>query len=387
MSYVPYGRQSISEEDIAAVVEVLRSPFLTQGPVIEQFEAALAAKVGASRCLAVNSATAALHIACLALGVGPGDMVWTSAISFVASSNCALYCGADVDFVDIDPNTFNMSPAALEQKLVEAEAQGRLPKVVIPVHLAGLPCDMAAIGALAKRFGFRVIEDASHAIGASDGNQPVGACTHSDITVFSFHPVKLITTGEGGCVTTQDADLAARMALYRSHGITRDEARMTKPSEGGWYYQQVALGFNYRMTEMQAALGLSQLTRLDDFIKDRHRLADRYDARLKHLPIVLPQRTPSSYSGLHLYPIQLRLEALSVSHREVFDRLRAAEIGVNLHYIPIYLQPYYADLGFKPGHCPAAEHYYARAISIPLFHGMSDAQQDQVIAALEDALR
>ncbi|GLQ36843.1 UDP-4-amino-4,6-dideoxy-N-acetyl-beta-L-altrosami ne transaminase [Rhizobium albus] len=387
MPFVPYGRQSIDEADIAAVLGVLRSDHLTQGPVVDAFERALGETVGARHCVAVNSATAALHIACLALGVGPGDLVWTSPISFVASANCALYCGAEVDFVDIDTVTLNISVDALEEKLRKAEAAGRLPKVLIPVHLCGLPCDMAAIGALAHRYGFKVIEDASHAIGARDDGDLVGACTHSDIAVFSFHPVKIITTGEGGCCVTQDPDLGKALLRLRSHGITRDENDMSGPSEGPWYYEQIDLGFNYRMTELQAALGLSQLARLNDFINHRHRLADRYDLELASLPIDLPQRSADSLSSLHLYVIQLRLDEIALSHRQVFEGLRQRDIGVNLHYIPIYRQPYYRALGFKPGHCRNAEAYYARAISIPIFHGMTEPQQDQVVTALKDILR
>jgi UDP-4-amino-4,6-dideoxy-N-acetyl-beta-L-altrosamine transaminase len=387
LPFVPYGRQSIDDADIAAVLGVLRSDHLTQGPVVDAFERALGETVGARHCVAVNSATAALHIACLALGVGPGDLVWTSPISFVASANCALYCGAEVDFVDIDTVTLNISVDALEEKLRKAEAAGRLPKVVIPVHLCGLPCDMAAIGALAHRYGFKVIEDASHAIGARDDGDLVGACTHSDIAVFSFHPVKIITTGEGGCCVTQDPDLGKALLRLRSHGITRDENDMSGPSEGPWYYEQIDLGFNYRMTELQAALGLSQLARLNDFINHRHRLAARYDLELASLPIDLPQRSADSLSSLHLYVIQLRLDEIALSHRQVFEGLRQRDIGVNLHYIPIYRQPYYRALGFKLGHCPNAEAYYARAISIPIFHGMTESQQEQVVAALKDVLR
>jgi len=387
LPFVPYGRQSIDDADIAAVLGVLRSDYLTQGPVVDAFERALGETVGARHCVAVNSATAALHIACLALGVGPGDLVWTSPISFVASANCALYCGAEVDFVDIDPVTLNMSVDVLEEKLRKAEAAGRLPKVVIPVHLCGLPCDMSAIGALALRFGFKVIEDASHAIGARDGGDLVGACTHSDIAVFSFHPVKIITTGEGGCCVTQDPDLGKALLRLRSHGITRDENDMSGPSEGPWYYEQIDLGFNYRMTELQAALGLSQLARLNDFVSHRHRLANRYDVELAALPIDLPQRSADSLSSLHLYVIQLRLDEIALSHRQVFEGLRQRDIGVNLHYIPIYRQPYYRTLGFKPGHCPNAEAYYARAVSIPIFHGMTESQQEQVVVALKDVLQ
>lgn len=387
MPFVPYGRQSIDDADVAAVLAVLRSDHLTQGPVVDAFERALGETVGARHCVAVNSATAALHIACLALGVGPGDLVWTSPISFVASANCALYCSADIDFVDIDPVTLNMSVDALEEKLRSAEAAGRLPKVVIPVHLCGLPCDMAAIGALARRYGFKVIEDASHAIGARDGSDLVGACTHSDIAVFSFHPVKIITTGEGGCCVTQAADLGKALLRLRSHGITRDENDMSGLSDGPWYYEQIDLGFNYRMTELQAALGLSQLRRLNDFIAHRHRLADRYDEDLRALAVDLPRRPSDSMSSLHLYVVQLRLDEIALSHRQVFEGLRQRDIGVNLHYIPIYRQPYYRALGFRPGHCPNAEAYYARAISIPIFHGMTEPQQDQVVAALKDVLR
>lgn len=387
MPFVPYGRQSIDDADVAAVLAVLRSDHLTQGPVVDAFERALGETVGARHCVAVNSATAALHIACLALGVGPGDLVWTSPISFVASANCALYCGAEIDFVDIDPLTLNMSVDALEEKLRSAEVAGQLPKVVIPVHLCGLPCDMAAIGALARRYGFKVIEDASHAIGARDGSDLVGACTHSDIAVFSFHPVKIITTGEGGCCVTQDADLGKALLRLRSHGITRDENDMSGLSDGPWYYEQIDLGFNYRMTELQAALGLSQLRRLNDFIAHRHRLADRYDEDLRALAVDLPRRPADSLSSLHLYVVQLRLDEIALSHRQVFEGLRQRDIGVNLHYIPIYRQPYYRALGFRPGHCPNAEAYYARAISIPIFHGMTEPQQDQVVAALKEVLR
>ncbi|VVT32208.1 UDP-4-amino-4,6-dideoxy-N-acetyl-beta-L-altrosamine transaminase [Rhizobium sp. EC-SD404] len=387
MPFVPYGRQSIDDADVAAVLAVLRSDHLTQGPVVDAFERALGETVGARHCVAVNSATAALHIACLALGVGPGDLVWTSPISFVASANCALYCGAEIDFVDIDPVTLNMSVDALQEKLRSAEAAGQLPKVVIPVHLCGLPCDMPAIGALARRYGFKVIEDASHAIGARDGSDLVGACTHSDIAVFSFHPVKIITTGEGGCCITQDADLGKALLRLRSHGITRDENDMSGLSDGPWYYEQIDLGFNYRMTELQAALGLSQLRRLNDFIAHRHRLADRYDEDLRALAVDLPRRPADSLSSLHLYVVQLRLDEIALSHRQVFEGLRQRDIGVNLHYIPIYRQPYYRALGFRPGHCPNAEAYYARAISIPIFHGMTEPQQDQVVAALKEVLR
>ena len=383
---IPYGRHDIRQADIDAVVEVLRSDFLTQGPTVPAFETAVAAKVGAAHAVAVNSATSALHIACLALGVAPGDVVWTTPITFVASANCALYCGASVDFVDIDPRSYNMSVAALRDKLERAAAEDRLPKVVIPVHLCGQPCEMAEIHALGQRYGFAIIEDASHAIGGRYRDEPIGNGRYSDVTVFSFHPVKIITTAEGGIALTQQDELAQRMQLLRSHGITRDPAQMRRAPDGPWYYEQVALGFNYRMTDLQAALGLSQVARLDDYVAHRHALARQYDEALADLPLVTPWQHPDSYSGLHLYVIRLQLERCGRSHREVFDALRAAGIGVNLHYIPVHTQPYYRGLGFQTGQFPAAERYYAEAISLPLFPSMTDAQQAEVVAALREAL-
>lgn len=383
---IPYGRQTISEADIQAVVEVLRSDFLTQGPTIPAFENAVANYCGTQYAFAVNSATSALHIACLALGVGKGDSVWTSPITFVASANCALYCGADVDFVDIDPHTYNLSVEKLTEKLAWAEQIGKLPKVVIPVHLCGQPCDMAGIYALSQRYGFKIIEDASHAIGGKYQNQTIGNCLYSDITVFSFHPVKIITTGEGGMALTNDAALAERLDRLRSHGITRDPAQMTHTPDGPWYYQQLELGFNYRMTDLQAALGLSQMQRLDEFVSKRHALSQRYDALLADQPIITPWQHPDSYSGLHLYVIRLQLDKISKTHREVFEALRVAGIGVNLHYIPVYRQPYYEQLGFKEGYCLEAEQYYAEAISLPMYSGLTEAQQDYVVAELQEAL-
>jgi UDP-4-amino-4,6-dideoxy-N-acetyl-beta-L-altrosamine transaminase len=383
---IPYGRQDITQADIEAVVQVLQSDFLTQGPMVPRFEQAVAGHVGAGHALAVNSATSALHIACLALGLGPGDLLWTSPVTFVASANCALYCGAEVDFVDIDPRTYNLCPQALEQKLQEAERSGRLPKVVVPVHLCGQPCDMVAIHALAQRYGFKVIEDASHAIGGKYRGEFIGNCRFSDITVFSFHPVKIITTAEGGMALTNDAALAERMALLRSHGITREPSRMTHEADGPWYYQQIDLGFNYRMTELQAALGVSQLERLDRYVARRHQLAARYDQLLADLPVATPWQHPDGYSGLHLYVIRLRLESLQVSHREVFESLREQGIGVNLHYIPVHTQPFYEAQGFRGGDFPEAERYYREAISLPMFQTMTDAQQDEVITALRKAL-
>ena len=384
---IPYGRQEITQADINAVVGVLQSDFLTQGPQVPLFEKTVAEHVGARHALAVNSATSALHIACLALGLGPGDWLWTTPITFVASANCGLYCGAQVDFVDIDPRTYNLCPQALERKLVAAQAAGRLPKVIVAVHLCGQPCDMAAIHALGQRYGFKIIEDASHAIGGKYKDEFIGNGRYSDITVFSFHPVKIITTAEGGMALTNDPELANKMALLRSHGITRDAAQMTHAPDGPWYYQQIDLGFNYRMTELQAALGVSQMARLDDYVARRHALAARYDTLLADLPVTLPWQHPDSYSGLHLYVIRLNFEKIGKTHREVFESLREQGIGVNLHYIPVHTQPYYQQMGFKAVDFPEAERYYAEAISLPMFQTMSEAQQDQVIAALSGTLK
>lgn len=384
---IPYGRQDITQADIDAVVGVLQSDFLTQGPMVPRFEQQVAQHVGATHALAVNSATSALHIACLALGLGPGDRLWTSPVTFVASANCGLYCGAQVDFVDIDPRTYNLCPQALSRKLEQAEQEGRLPKVVVAVHLCGQPCDMQAIHTLAKRYGFKVIEDASHAIGGKYQGEFIGNGKYSDITVFSFHPVKIITTAEGGMALTNDADLANKMALLRSHGITRDPDQMTHESDGPWYYQQIDLGFNYRMTELQAALGVSQMERLDQYIARRHQLAERYDDLLASLPVTTPWQHADSYSGLHLYVIRLQLEKIAKTHRQVFESLREQGIGVNLHYIPVHTQPYYADMGFKPEDFPGAQNYYREAISIPMFQTMSNEQQDQVVAAIVRALQ
>lgn len=382
---IPYGRQDISQEDVDAVVDVLGSDYLTQGPRVPMFEQALCDSSDARFATVMNSATSALHVACLALDVGPGDEVWTSPITFVASANCALYCGASVGFVDIDPQTGNMSVDALEERLIAAERDGRLPKVVIPVHLGGNPCDMPAIHRLARRYGFSVIEDASHAIGGSYADGRVGSCRYSDITVFSFHPVKIVTTAEGGAALTNSEDLAEKIRLLHTHGITRDEDRMQGPSQGLWYYEQIALGFNYRMTELQAALGLTQLKRLDDFVSARHVLARRYDEMIDPLPVSPLRRNVDCYSGLHLYVIQIDDE-LGDCRAEVFARLRASGIGVNVHYIPVHTQPFYARLGFSTGDYPAAENYYRRAISLPMYHTLSSEEQDQVVSALRHAL-
>ena len=379
---IPYGRQDISAADIEAVVGVLRSDFLTQGPVIPAFERAVAAQCGAGRAIAMNSATSALHAACLALDLGPGDRLWTSPNTFVASANCALYCGAEVDFVDIDPHTYNMSVEALEDRLIEADKAGKLPKIVVPVHFAGQSCEMKRIRALADHYGFRIIEDASHAIGSKYLGQSVGNCTYSDITVFSFHPVKIITTGEGGLATTNDHELARRLAMLRSHGITRDDQFMTKPTEGTWYYQQIELGFNYRMTDMQAALGLSQLDRLEDFVAMRAKIAEQYTANLHGLPVMLPWQHPDTQSSWHLYVLRLIDDT---QRNQVVVNLRAAGVLANVHYIPVHLQPFYRSMGFREGYCPESENYYAAAISIPLYPGMSGADQEFVVKTLRTA--
>ena len=383
--FIPYGRQTITEADIAAVVEVLRSPFLTQGPVVPAFEQAVAAKVGASHGVAVNSATSALHIACLALDLGPGDQLWTSPITFVASANCGLYCGATVNFVDIEPSTGLISIEALQTKLELAERQGTLPKVVVPVHLAGSSCDMAAIGSLAQRYGFAVLEDASHAIGGRYQGEPVGNCRHSAITVFSFHPVKIITTGEGGVATTNDPELAQRMAELRSHGIVRDAERFKLPAAGPWAYEQQQLGFNYRLTDIQAALGLSQLQRLDEITTERNCQLQRYRELLADLPVQLLEVPESVLSSVHLAVIRLQ-QATAKKHCEVFEGLRDARIGVQLHYSPVHLQPYYRHMGFKEGDFPGAEAYETSAISIPLFPGLKLLEQQYVHELMRNLL-
>lgn len=383
---IPYGRQDISQQDIDAVVEVLQSDFLTQGPKVPAFENSVMEACNAKYAVAVNSATSALHIACLALGLGKGDWLWTTPNTFVASANCGLYCGAQVDFVDIDPRTYNMSAKALEQKLVIAEKEGTLPKVVIPVHFSGQPCDMVAIHALSHKYGFKVIEDASHAIGGKYKEEPIGNCRYSDITVFSFHPVKIVTTAEGGVAVTNDTKLAEQLNILRSHGITRDEGLMTKPADGPWYYQQIELGYNYRMTDMQAALGVSQMQRLNDYVAKRHELAEHYNELLKDLPITLPWQHEDSYSGLHLYVIRLQLDKISKTHLEVFKDMREAGILVNLHYIPVHLQPYYQEMGFEKGQFPEAEQYYKEAISLPMFPTLSYEQQQEVVESLKKLL-
>jgi len=383
---IPYGLQDINQADIDAVVAVLRSDFLTQGPAVPAFEEAVADYCGAQHAVAVNSATSALHIACLALGVGKDDVVWTTPTTFVASANCALYCGATVDFVDIDPRTYNLSVERLAEKLAVAEKNNNLPKVVIPVHLCGQPCDMAGIYALSQQYGFKIIEDASHAIGGKYKNEPIGNGRYSDITIFSFHPVKIITTGEGGMAMSNNETLAKQLRLLRSHGISSTVADMQpRPDQEIWNYQQIDLGFNYRMNDIQAALGISQMQRLDEFVTQRHAIAKRYDQLLSSLPVQTPWQQADSYSGYHLYVLRLKLGEINKTQRQVYDALHAAEILVNLHYIPVYRQPYYERMGFNAGYCPQAEQYYSEVISIPLYPGLTETQQDQVVAEIRKA--
>jgi len=384
---IPYGKQDINQSDIDSVINVLRSDFLTQGPQSPLFEKKVSEYCGSNYAVAVNSATSALHIACLALGLGEGDHLWTTPNTFVASANCGLYCGARVDFVDINPLTYNLSSEELERKLIQAKKDEKLPKVVVPVHFAGQSCEMKKIHELSKQYGFFIIEDASHAIGGKYLNMPIGGCQYSDITIFSFHPVKIITTAEGGLATTNNKKLSEKMQLFRSHGITRDQALMSKKADGAWYYQQIDLGFNYRMTELQAALGVSQMDRLDEFIVKRHTLQERYDQLLKELPITIPYQSSLSYSALHLYPIQIDLRKIKIDREQVFNSLRESGIGVNIHYVPVHTQPYYLEMGFKVGSFPVAESYYSQAISLPLFSQLSFDDQDKIISTLKMALK
>lgn len=383
---IPYGKQDINQDDIEEVIDVLRSDFLTQGPKIPLFEKAVSNYCSSKFSVAVNSATSALHIACLSLGLGKGDWLWTSVNSFVASSNCGLFCGAKVDFVDIDPHSYNICVDALEQKLIDAREQNKVPKVIIPVHFAGQSCDMKKIHELSKCFGFKIIEDASHAIGGRYLGEQIGCCHYSDITVFSFHPVKIVTTAEGGMATTNSSKLADKMRLLRSHGITRDPKEMTKKTEGDWYYQQIDLGFNYRMTDLQAALGISQLKRIDNFVSKRHKLKKTYDRLLRDLPVEIPFQIDDSYSAMHLYPIKLKLELLKYSRSQIFSILRESGIGVNVHYIPIHIQPFYSAMGFKVSDFPVAHDYYSRSLSLPMQTLLNKAQQLKIVDSLKKVL-
>jgi UDP-4-amino-4,6-dideoxy-N-acetyl-beta-L-altrosamine transaminase len=384
---IPYGRQDINQDDIDAVIEVLQSDFLTQGPAIPLFEKTVANYCGAQHAVAASSSTASLHIACLALDLGPGDWLWTSPNTFVASSNCALYCGAQVDFVDIDPSTYNMSVERLADKLALAEKNGKLPKVVMPVHLCGQSCDMASIKGLSVRYGFKIIEDASHGIGGKYKNEPIGNCRYSDITVFSFHPVKIITTGEGGMALTNNPELDDRLRRYRSHGITSESNKMQpRPADEIWNYQQIKLGFNYRMTDIQSALGVSQMARLDEFVTKRQQIAKRYNNELAGLALQTPLQHPDSHSSYHLYPIRIKLDEAKQTQRQVYDVLQLAGINVNLHYIPVYRQPFYESIGFKAGYCPEAEQYHRDALSIPMYPAMTTSDQTKVIDILQELL-
>ena len=383
---IPYGKQDINEYDIQEVIEVLKSDFLTTGPKVPEFESILASYSGTKYAFAHNSATSALHTSCLALGLEEGDWLWTSPITFVASSNAGLYCGAKVDFVDIDPKTFNICPLELEKKLIASKSSGTLPKILIPVHMGGLSCDMEKIHSLCKAYGIKIIEDASHAVGGKYLKQPVGTCQFSDVCIYSFHPVKIVTTGEGGAALTNDKNIAERIELFRSHGITRKQEKMKGESHGPWYYQQILLGYNYRMTDIQAALGISQMKRINQFVSRRNEIAERYDLLLKNLPLELPFKTVDSISSFHLYIIRLNLKKINLSHLEVFDGMRNAGIGVNLHYIPVHLQPFYQSLGFSKGDFPKSEAYYAEAISLPIYTKLTDSQQDTVIETLTNLL-
>ncbi len=386
MKPIPYGHQHISEADIAEVIEVLRSDWITQGPAIERFESAVAQYCGARHAVAVANGTAGLHLAALALDLKPGDLLWTSAITFAASANCARYCGADVDFVDIDPQTANLGLDALERKLDRARRAGRLPSVVVPVHFSGQPCDMERLGDLARHYGFRMIEDAAHAVGSSYRGVKTGACRESEMAIFSFHPVKVITTGEGGMILTNRDELCERLRRLRSHGMTRDPAKMEDAAHGPWYYEQSELGYNYRITDIQAALGSSQLRRLDEFVARRRTLAQRYDQLLAGLPLKLPLQLAGAYSSWHLYVVRLDLRRSTRSQREVFSALRESGIEANLHYIPVYRHPYYRRLGYDPRDFPEAENYYAEAITLPLFFDLGEQGQDRVVEALRRAL-
>lgn len=379
-----YGKQFIDEQDINAVVEVLKSDFLTQGPVIENFEKAVAEYCGVKYAVAVTNATSALHIACLAAGLDKGDILWTTPITFTASANCGRYCGADVDFVDIDDSTYNMSISALKEKLEKSKIK---PKVVIPVHLAGQSCEMQEIYDLSKQYGFTVIEDASHAIGADYKDTKVGCCKYSDMTVFSFHPVKIITTGEGGMVLTNSEELYKKLTLYRSHCITRDENLMTKEADGPWYYQQIGLGFNYRMTELQAALGLSQLAKVDKFVARRRQLAERYNELLKDLPLKVPYQNPDTDSSWHLYIIRVDFNKIKKTKKQIFAEMKAKGVCLNLHYIPVHTQPYYQNLGFKYGDFPVSEKYYKEAFTLPLYYSLTDEQQEYIVNSLKEVLQ
>ncbi len=384
---IPYGRQDITDEDIQSVIDVLKSDFLTQGPMIGHLERKFAAYVGSKYCVAVSSATAGLHLACMSLGLKDGDVFWTVPNTFVASANCGLYCGASVDFVDIDPDTLNISIPALSEKLASAEKEGKLPKLIIPVHFSGRSCDMEAIYKLSRKYGFRVIEDAAHSIGASYNGSKTGSCEYSDLAVFSTHPVKIITTGEGGLITTNNPDIYEKLIRLRTHGITKTPSLMSKKPDGGWYFEQLELGYNYRMSDIHAALGISQMDRLDNYITRRQNLAARYMGKLAHLPLVLPSVSGLADSSWHLYVVRLELDKINISHKKVFELLRRAGVGVNLHYIPVHLHPYFQKLGFAKGDFLEAEKYYGEAITLPLYPKLTDVEQDYICEVMEGVLQ
>jgi len=387
MKTIPYGRQWIEEKDIRAVVNVLKSDYLTQGPVIEQFESAVAEYCGVKYAVAVSSGTSALHIACLAVGLGKGDILWTSPNSFVASANCALYCSAKPDFVDINSLTYNMDVDKLEAKLIEAVKTDTLPKVVIPVHFTGQSCEMERINDLSKKYSFKIIEDACHALGGSYKNKKIGSCVFSNMAILSFHPVKTLTTGEGGMILTNNEELYEKLLYLRTHGITRESKFMEGNSDGPWYYQQIDLGMNYRITDIQVSLGISQLKRIDDFVSKRHELAQQYNKSLSGLPLILPYQHPDNYSAYHLYVVRLKLDKINKTRKEVFEFLRNKEIGVNVHYIPVHIQPYYKKQGFEYGQYPEAENYYEEAITLPLYPLMTEKEQQKVIDSLHEVLQ
>ena len=383
---IPYGRQEITDEDVQRVVDVLKSDYLTQGPVIDNFEREFADYCGAKYAVAVSSCTAALHISCLSLNVGEGDILWTVPNTFVASANCGLYCNATIDFVDIDPDTWNISIPALEKKLVTASRENKLPKAIVPVHFSGRSCDMRAIKKLSEKYGFAIIEDAAHSIGASYENEKVGSCAYADLTCFSTHPVKIITTGEGGIVTTNDEKLYKKLLCLRTHGITRDPNQMTKEPDGPWYFEQIMLGYHYRMTDLQAALGLSQMGRVDKYVDTRRQLARRYHDKLRELPLQLPQNEDIDTSSWHIYVVRLQLDKIAKTQKTVFDEMRSADIGVNLHYIPVHFHPYYQKLGFKKGDFPQCEQYYREALTLPLYPGLTHKEQDYICDTLRKIL-
>jgi UDP-4-amino-4,6-dideoxy-N-acetyl-beta-L-altrosamine transaminase len=386
MKMIPYGNHTISQDDINAVVEVLQSSNLTQGPRPLKFEELTAAYCGAQFAISANSATSCLHIACLALGLGKGDLLWTSTNTFVASANCARYCGADVDLVDIDPQTYNMSVDALEEKLIRAKREGRLPKIVVPVHFAGLSCDMKRIKKLSEEYGFFIIEDASHAVGAKYLGQPVGSCQYSDIAVFSFHPVKIITSGEGGMCLTNNQLWAEKMKLFKNHGINRTPELLMKGIEGAWYFEQIELGYNFRMTDIHAALGISQLKRLDEFVTKRRKIADWYGENLKDFSLTRPVESDGCYSSYHLYVVQLEIEELKRKFIDIFSMMRAQGVEVGKHYIPIYMHPYYRDLGLKAENFPNTVRYYQRSLTLPIYPDLSVEDLKTVLKVLRSVL-